>query len=239
MNACPLTLAGTDLLALPSGGLFLPGSAALVVSDLHLGRAERVAREAGPLLPPFEAAETLGRLAQDIAATGARQIVCLGDSFDDAAAADALDPAAREQLLTLQAGRRWVWIEGNHDPGPLDLGGAHLSEMRLGALTFRHIAIPGANGEVSGHYHPKLGLPGAGRPRPCFLIDASRLILPAYGCYTGGLSATSPVLTALFSQPAHAVLTGKRALKVPLPSGGAKRGGPRPVPLHQAVGRRA
>ncbi|MGZ9811601.1 ligase-associated DNA damage response endonuclease PdeM [Pseudoroseicyclus sp. H15] len=228
MNACLIPLAGTELLALPSGALYLPGEAMLVVSDLHLGRSERVAREAGPLLPPFEAEETLGRLESDVAATDARAIVCLGDSFDDPAAAAALGETIKARLLTLQAGRRWLWIEGNHDPGPIGLGGTHLAELELGALTFRHIAEAGAFGEISGHYHPKLSLPGAGRARPCFVYDARRLIMPAYGAYTGGLSALSPVLTQLFEPPAHAVLTGKRALKVPL---AAKRTARRRPPL--------
>ena len=99
-------------------------------------------------------------------------------------------PARAERLwiTRLQAGRRWVWIEGNHDPGPVDLGGSHLAELPLPPLTFRHIAQGGARGEVSGHYHPKASVPARGRSisRPAFLYDSDRLILPAYGTYTGG-----------------------------------------------------
>ncbi|WP_373354278.1 ligase-associated DNA damage response endonuclease PdeM [Pseudoroseicyclus sp. CXY001] len=222
MNSCEISFAGMGLTALHSGALYLAGDGMLVVSDLHLGRSERVAREAGPLLPPYEVRQTLERLQADLAATGAGTVLCLGDSFDDTAAASGLGAAERAQLLALQEGRRWIWVEGNHDPGPLGLGGTHLSELRLGPLTFRHIALAGeVSGEVSGHYHPKLGLPGAGRARPCFLFDAHRLILPAYGCYTGGLSARSPVLAALFEGPVQAVVTGRRALRVPVTAGAA------------------
>ena len=53
--------------------------------------------------------------------------------------------------------------------------------------------------------------------RPCFSADESRLILPAYGCYTGGLDWTTPVLRNLFADRALAYLTGPRVLAVPVP----------------------
>ena len=216
MNSATITLSGEILTALPSGALFWADEDMLVVSDLHLGKSERMARRGGPLLPPYETTETLTRLASDIAATAARAVLCLGDSFDDGAAAAALDETHRDTLRRLQAGRRWLWVEGNHDPGPLDIGGTHLAEHRARALTFRHVAAPeAAPGEVSGHYHPKARV--AQTRRPCFLTDGRRLILPAYGCYTGGLDWTTPVLRGLFGATATAYLTGRRIVAVPVP----------------------
>lgn len=200
--------------ALPSGALWLPDDGVLCVSDLHLGKSGRIARAGGALLPPYEVAETLHKLACDLTATGAGQVVCLGDSFDDLAAAATLEPAARSHLASLQAGRRWVWVTGNHDPGPVDLAGSHLAEVTLGPLTLRHIASA-ATPEISGHYHPKFRL--AGRSRACFVLDAARMILPAYGTYTGGLDAQSPVIRSLFGPRACVILTGPKALAVPLP----------------------
>jgi metallophosphoesterase superfamily enzyme len=113
------------------------------------------------------------------------------------------------------AGRSWTWIAGNHDPAPLALGGTHRAEVRAGPLTFRHIAVPGATGEVSGHFHPKASV--AGRSRPCFLIDSAKVILPAFGCYTGGLRASDPALAALLGPRALAILTGPQALAIPMP----------------------
>jgi metallophosphoesterase superfamily enzyme len=95
------------------------------------------------------------------------------------------------------------------------LGGTHRAEVRAGTLTFRHIAVPGETGEVSGHFHPKATV--AGRSRPCFLIDAARVILPAFGCYTGGLRTADPALAALLGPQALAVLTGPRTLAIPMP----------------------
>ncbi len=214
MTAHAFTLCATPLRALPSGALHIPGEAALCVSDLHLGKSDRIARRGGGLLPPYEARETLARLEADILATGARQVICLGDSFDDLAAQASLGEAERLWLARLQAGRRWVWIEGNHDPGPVELGGSHLAETYLAGLTFRHIALSGAVGEVSGHYHPKHRI--AGTSRAAFLYDKDRLILPAYGTYTGGLSSSDPVFETLLKRPAMAVLTGSKAIPLPL-----------------------
>lgn len=205
-------LAGARLIARPSGALFWPAERVLTVSDLHLGRSERIARLGGGLLPPYEVADTLMRLDHDIAATGARTVICLGDTFDDRLAAD-LASDHMDWLTRLMAGRRWIWIEGNHDPGPVGLGGEHRHDLSFGPLTFRHIAMPSAPGEISGHYHPKLRLAGQGRP--CFLCDGARLVLPAYGTYTGGMDAGHRDLRPLFAERALAFLTGTPVRPVP------------------------
>jgi DNA ligase-associated metallophosphoesterase len=216
MNSVDLPFLGETLTALPSGALYWAAERMLVVSDLHLGKSERIARLGGALLPPYDTVETLSRLASDIGATGPRTVICLGDSFDDLKASEALDDTARATIARLQAGRRWLWIEGNHDPGPVDLGGEHLVALNHGPLTFRHVALArSAPGEVSGHYHPKARL--SRTSRPCFMADEGRLILPAYGCYTGGLDWTAPVLRRLFAERAMAYLTGARVLAVPVP----------------------
>lgn len=214
-------LAGAALVARPSGALWRPARRALIVADLHLGKSERLARRGGPLLPPYETAQTLDRLAAEIAALDPAEVICLGDSFDDRAAAAGLDPAARARLEAMAAGRRWTWVEGNHDPGPNGLtapGMAQAAELRAGPLIFRHIAAAEAapgTGEVSGHYHPKGRLPGGGGARPCFVLTGARLILPAFGHYTGGLCARDPALRAL-APDGLALLIGARVIPAPL-----------------------
>lgn len=219
MTAHTFIFQGETLLALPSGGLFWPAQRVICVSDLHLGKSDRMARRGGPLLPPYETIATLDRLAQDIAATDPATVICLGDSFDDVTAAETLADAPKDRLSTLMAGRRWVWISGNHDPGPIDLGGTHLADYRHGRLVFRHIAAPPATGEVSGHYHPKARLVLRGRrlSRPCFLFDRDRLILPAYGAYTGGLFCDRPALAELMASGAEAILLGTPPIRLPMP----------------------
>lgn len=219
MTGYDFSCAGADLTALPSGALWWRAERLLAVSDLHLGKSERMARRGGALLPPFETADTLARLDADIAALRPATIVCLGDTFDDRAAAEALPEQAALWIARMQAGRAWIWVEGNHDPGPLNLAGTHRAALTLGPLTFRHVADPATGGEVSGHYHPKARLvaPGARIARPCFLIDAARVILPAYGTYTGGLPTDSAALSDLMGTGARAVLLGKRLHPIPMP----------------------
>lgn len=225
----PFTLGPARLEAQTSGALWWPAAGALCVSDLHLGKSERLARAGGPLLPPYETTETLNRLSEDVNRLRPRLVICLGDSFDDARAAGALTEAHHEALARMMAGRRWVWIAGNHDPAPLDLMGEHLAELALDGLIFRHIAHPAtadsadfglaaaARGEVSGHFHPKALLIAQGRrlTRRCFVTDGRRAILPAYGAYTGGLDVADPVFDPLMGPEAVALLLGAAVRAIP------------------------
>lgn len=216
MNAAPIPLCDIPLLARATGALWQPGARALCVSDLHLGKSERLARAGGALLPPYENLETLSRLSDEVEAMQPEIVICLGDSFDDMNGANALDDECRDLLLQMQAGRRWIWIEGNHDPGPISVGGEHRATVSLEGLTYRHIAQSQSTGEISGHFHPKVAIPGGGSARRCFVWDGQRCILPAFGVYTGGLSARSPVIRTLFKPEAFAVLTGRRPMLIPL-----------------------
>ncbi len=219
MNAHVFEFRGETFHALPSGALFWPSERLLAVSDLHIGKSERAARRGGPMLPPYEGIDTLLRLARDVEATGPKTVVCLGDSFDDTAAADALDEVTASYLTPLMAGRAWVWIEGNHDPGPLGLGGTHRATLERSPIIFRHIAERDAEGEISGHYHPKARLRTRARSitRRCFLLDDRRMILPAYGTYTGGLSCDAPELDGMMAPGATAILLATPPIAVPMP----------------------
>lgn len=219
MNTHSFTLAGHSLVARPSGALFWPRERLLCVSDLHLGKSVRQARRTGVQLPPYDLQDTLARLEGEINETGALCVICLGDSFDDLRALDELPDMARLWIARLQAGRRWIWIEGNHDPGPVDLSGSHLAELSLAPLVFRHIAQTGAKAEISGHYHPKARLPTRARriTRPAFLVDRTRIVMPAYGTYTGGLFSHEAPLSELMESGAQAILTGPVPVGVPMP----------------------
>lgn len=236
MSGYAFTLGAARLEARASGALWWADQQLLVVSDLHLGKSQRLARRGGALLPPYETPATLARLEAELAATQARRVVCLGDSFDDVTAASELRSEDHAGLLRLMAGRDWVWIEGNHDPAPSDLGGLHQACLTLGALTLRHIAEPAVQGpEISGHYHPKARL--AGRPAPCFLLNpkSERLILPAFGAYTGGLACDAPPLTELMqASDAVAILTGKAARAIPYAAANPQERGAKLRPAHRA-----
>ncbi|MEM9209986.1 MAG: ligase-associated DNA damage response endonuclease PdeM [Pseudomonadota bacterium] len=206
-------LHGAHLTAHPSGVLTWGDENLMIVSDLHLGKSSRMARRSGVLVPPYETTDTLARLTEDIIRFLPKRVICLGDSFDDLRALDELSDDDNAQLSSLMAGREWIWIEGNHDAGPVHIGGTHLADLTIGTVTFRHIADPKEVAEISGHYHPKAQL--AGRSRPCFLIDKTRVVMPAFGTYTGGLRVTDPAIQKIMQKDALAVLTGDKARCIP------------------------
>lgn len=219
MSSTNFQLQEARLTARGTGALWWEDARLLCVSDLHLGKSERLARRGGTLLPPYDTRETLARLNSELTELEPQTVICLGDSFDDNLAAEHLDETDRLQIAGMMAGRRWFWVEGNHDPGDLGLGGTAVDALERGPLTFRHIAnSQAAPGEVSGHYHPKMGVTTrAGHiTRPCFVYDTRRLILPAFGAYTGGLSANDPALNTLFNTDACCILTGNTTSTIPL-----------------------
>ena len=81
-------------------------------------------------------------------------------------------------------------------------------------LIFRHQATPGAEGEISGHHHPKATIPARGGSvsRPCFVSDARRLMMPAFGAYTGGLDVRDPAIARLFPRGGRVFLLGRERL---------------------------
>lgn len=208
----PFSFAGQSFIALPQGALFWPARAALLVADLHLEKASWFARF-GQMLPPYDSLATLADLTLVAAATGAREVWCLGDSFHDRNGCERLPSDARAMLLALTASVRWTWITGNHDPGFADhCGGEIVDEAHVEGLVLRHEADPDEpRPELSGHFHPKLRVSLRGRrvSRRCFVATPSKLILPAFGSLTGGLDANHPEIV-------HAVGPGAQAL-VPLP----------------------
>ena len=213
------SLFGAQLTARASGVLWWAHRRILCVSDLHLGKSERMVRRTGVMAPPYETTDTLLRLQTEIDALAPAIVICLGDSFDDLKAAESLNATEAQWLNRLQAGLQWIWIEGNHDPGPVGFSGQHLAEFCDGPLVFRHIAQTDAEAEVSGHYHPKAAVRVGKRnlSRPCFLYDHQRVILPAFGTFTGGLRSSASALNTIMQRQAFAVLTGKTCYVLPMP----------------------
>ena len=187
------------LLADLSGALYWDEERLLVVSDLHLEKGSSFALR-GILLPPFDTAATLAKLAAVVAHYDPRIIIALGDSFHDREAHERLSECDREALGALQARRDWIWISGNHDPAlPRDLGGTVAEIIAIGAITFRHEPT-GARGEIAGHLHPKARVATRARTveRRCFVSDGERAIMPAFGAYAGGLSVRDAAFAKIF-----------------------------------------
>jgi DNA ligase-associated metallophosphoesterase len=199
-RASEVTVAGITLLADLSGALIWEEQRLLVVADLHLEKGSSFASR-GVLLPPYDTAATVARLAAAMARHDPRMVIALGDSFHDRAAHERLSSANRRAVTALQARRDWIWISGNHDPAlPADVGGVVASEVAIGPIVFRHEPT-GAFGEIAGHLHPKARVASRGRAmeRRCFACDGERAVLPAFGAYAGGLSIRDAAFARIFA----------------------------------------
>jgi uncharacterized protein len=103
--------------------------------------------------------------------------------------------------------------------------------LALGPLSFRHEPTEGgartnlgeglrdtfgeAHGEISGHLHPAARINQRGRTqtRKCFATDGERLVMPAFGAFTGGLNIRNAAFLKVFGAlgfTAH--LIGQRRL---------------------------
>jgi uncharacterized protein len=209
-----VAVAGVALVADCEGALYWPEEGLLLIADLHLEKGSSYAAR-GVLLPPYDTAATLARIARLVARYAPRAVVALGDSFHDGDGPARIATSDREALAALQRGREWIWITGNHDPDPADgIGGSFAGMLAIGPLLLRHEPT-GAVGEIAGHLHPIARVVGRGRPvsRRCFANDGVRLVMPAFGAYTGGLNVRDRAFADVFGTLAFtAHVLGERRL---------------------------
>jgi DNA ligase-associated metallophosphoesterase len=197
--AAEIAIADVSLVADCDGALYWPEEGVLAVADLHLEKGSSFARR-GVLLPPYDTAATLGRLALVMTRYAPRVVIALGDSFHDDDGAGRVAAADRAALAALQRGRDWIWIAGNHDRRPADgVGGGCAGAIAIGGLMFRHEPT-GAEGEIAGHLHPVARVSRRGHTvsRRCFAADRIRLIMPAFGAFAGGLNVRHRAFADIF-----------------------------------------
>ncbi len=207
-----------------TGALYVPDYSALLVADLHFEKGSSRAHR-GVHLPPYDTRSSLTALKTVIASYRPQRLISLGDSFHDPSAPDRLAPDDFAAIRALSDDMDVTWITGNHDPAlPDKLGGKVMDEVALGAVTLRHIPEPGSAGggatdEIAGHLHPVGIVTRRGRRlrRKCFASDGSRLIMPAFGAYTGGLNVKSDAFSGLFEEAKFSawMLGRKEIHKVP------------------------
>ena len=112
-----VTIAGVALVLDCDGALYWPDAGLLAISDLHLEKGSSFAAR-GVLLPPYDTAATLARIAALVARYAPRTVIALGDSFHDGKGPARVAASDRTTLAALQRGLDWIWISGNHDPDP-------------------------------------------------------------------------------------------------------------------------
>lgn len=187
-----IRLEGLDLIPDLSGALWVPDYKTLLVADLHLEKATSLARR-GALLPPYDSRTTLALLDAVVCALNPARVVLLGDSWHDDGGAARMGTEDAVQLARLNASADFVWLRGNHDKG------SGLTDFTLGPLVLRHEPEPGAQGEIAGHLHPAASVlvRGTRIRRKCFAVSDNRIIMPAFGAFTGGLDVRHPAFEGL------------------------------------------
>ncbi|MFN0262435.1 ligase-associated DNA damage response endonuclease PdeM [Tepidamorphus sp. 3E244] len=211
-----LELCGEALHVDTSGAVWWPAQRMLIVADLHFEKGASLASR-GVLVPPYDTLTTLTALAGVMARYRPTSVIALGDSFHDDRVSANLPKVLRDKLCELVDGTRWIWVAGNHDPSPPEgVGGEFIEDVTLGPLTFRHEPKAGASwGEVAGHLHPAASVSVRGRRlrRRCAASDGERVILPAFGAYTGGLNLRERAFDNLFNRETLAAwMLGNRAV---------------------------
>jgi DNA ligase-associated metallophosphoesterase len=194
MKAVDTQIAGQRMRIDARRALFWSQENALLVADLHLGKASLL-RQAGTALPPGTTTEGLARLNSLIADYRPQRLLILGDLVHgtESRAAPWLEifAAWRGTHPALEL----LLISGNHDkPATLDqLRVEGFDEWEIGDILLRHKPKPHPSRYViAGHVHPGATLRDGRLTHrfPAFWIGPKRCLLPAFGPLTG-LAPTS------------------------------------------------
>ena len=193
-------LAGERVELLATRALYWPRERVVFVADVHLGKAAAF-RAGGVPLPRGSTAADLARLTSILRATGARQLVVLGDFLHAAAGrVGALDAAFRT-WRNAHAVVEIVLVRGNHDDRagdpPVTWGVTVVDEPHAMAPWLAcHLPVSPRSGyALCGHVHPGVTLHGMAEQSerlPCFVLGRRRAILPAFGSFTG-LARAAPL----------------------------------------------
>jgi DNA ligase-associated metallophosphoesterase len=213
-----MTLAGRHVILDCSGALFLPEDGVLVVSDLHFEKGSHFARK-GQFLPPYDTRATLDLLERLIRLCRPSKVVSLGDAFHDKDAEERMDEADAQRLESLCGAAEWFWVLGNHDPLPPKRFAGYAEErIEAAGLVFVHEPDGTDDWNLAGHLHPcaVAAKNGRGVRRPAFVHDGRRLVMPAFGAFTGGLNVLDRAFAGVFAQGFQAHLCGQsRVYAVP------------------------
>ena len=199
-----ISLGSVELRPDLSGALHVPELSALIISDLHLEQGTSLARR-GIRVPPFDTGITVRLLEDVIKRFAPERLIFLGDSFHDEEGEMRVEETLMKRLQKIAASHECFWICGNHDPSPpRHLAGHAADHILLGPLTLRHEPqrLRKEEFEIAGHLHPGCAVSQRGRrvSGKCFIADDRRLIMPAFGAYTGALSVFAEPYQRLFKR---------------------------------------
>ncbi|MEA4917120.1 ligase-associated DNA damage response endonuclease PdeM [Proteiniphilum sp.] len=211
LSEYPLLFGGQELLLNNQRAIYWPQENALILSDLHLGKAAYF-RKYGIALPATVSERDLFRLQQLLVHYHPELIIIVGDLIH----AGANKEVESFRNLTLQFPNTcFSLIKGNHDkydPKKLsELGIAHCYDLlQLQNIHFSHSLIHSEIPTISGHIHPGVRIRMPDRKFlkfPCFALTGNLLILPAFSLFTGLDTCSLPEDTVCYAIHEEGIFT--------------------------------
>ncbi len=200
----------------PTGAAFWPKKRVLIVADPYFEKYQGVAARSG-LSSAQDAKAVIERLNRLVRLYRPTRVIVLGQSVQerDGTLRLAKDDRARIEAMAREA--QFIWITNEADSASHTLPGQCLPLHREGPFTFRHQAAPKLAPreiEISGYFSPKASIDARGKrvSRPCFVADAQRLILPAFGSLSGNMDVREPTISRLFPRSLRVFLLGQDQL---------------------------
>lgn len=190
----PVRLAGEELWLLPEKALYWPAQQALLIADVHFGKAAAY-RSLGQPVPRGTTAQNIAVLDDLLAALPCRHLIFLGDFLHGPGSHAAATLKALAEWRDRHDNLPMTLIRGNHDKRagdpPLSLNIRVVPEpLLLGPFALQHEPDPHPDRYVlAGHVHPVYRLNGKGRQSlrlACFRLGEHMSLLPAFGAFTGG-----------------------------------------------------
>lgn len=191
--ATTIELGGARLQLLAGRAAFWQERAALLVSDLHFGKAVSL-RAAGYAVPPGSTAADLARLDELLESTGAQRLWITGDFLHSPCQGHrpTLDKLAK--WFAARPNLERLLVRGNHE----ERAGDPPESWGLEMVDEPHDVGPWCLGHyprtdlpkpsIAGHLHPGVALADANGDklkRPAFLLRRHGLVLPSFGALTG------------------------------------------------------
>jgi len=193
VSASSLNWNGQTLVFLPDKALWVEQQRLLLIADVHLGKADHLQAH-GIAIPSDGERANLQRIEKLCQHWQPAELIVLGDLVHHP---KAISSELEQRVVALLDSLNCpiTWVEGNHDRhsriGTLQ---GQPSQSRQGLwLSHEPEKPPEGQLNICGHLHPVSILRQASDQMrlPCFSLLRSipRLVLPAFGCLTGGFPA--------------------------------------------------
>ena len=200
-----IELGGARLQLLAGRAAYWPERSALLVSDMHFGKAAAL-RAAGRPIPPGTTAADLERVDRMLAETGAERLWITGDFLHSPSSRHRPTLDRLGAWFAARPGLERLLVRGNHDERagdpPAEWGFEVVDEPHdVGPWCLCHYPRKDLDKPtIAGHLHPKIRVNTRGRSVSgrCFVTDGNQLVMPAFGALTGGLSARDRDVKRLF-----------------------------------------